>query len=113
MAKVRILKNEIEVRLQTVEEKLEEIFGRIGLLDEQARQAGYHAYLAMARLGQVGGTPPTSNGDRGPTVDGSDKLEALETTPTRLHQHIGKMASKRAAHSSRSGRGGRAFVTSR
>jgi hypothetical protein len=101
MAKVRTLNKAIEVRLQTVEERLEEIFGRIGLLDEQTRQAGYHAYLAMVQLGHVEPTPLTSGGRRGATDDGNNKLEALATNLARIHQRVGKAASKRAAHLSR------------
>ncbi|HLW71908.1 MAG TPA: hypothetical protein VKS22_14935 [Candidatus Binataceae bacterium] len=101
MTKVRMPKKEIEVRLQTVEERLEEIFGRIGLLDEQTRQAGYHAYLAMVQLGQTGRTPLTAEERRDATEEGRNKLEALTANLARIHQRVGKTASKRAAHSSR------------
>ena len=99
MAKMRSPKSELEVRLKTVEEKLEEIFGRIGLLDEQARQAGYHAYLAMVQLGQVRRMPQSSLSERG--GEEVDKLETMEATLTRLDQRAGKMANKRTAHQSR------------
>ncbi|MGH7836900.1 MAG: hypothetical protein ACREQC_03645 [Candidatus Binataceae bacterium] len=98
MAKVKIVKNELEVRLRTVEQQLEDIFGRIGLLDEQARQAGYHAYLAMVQMNQVRQTPPSSN-ECGATDDECDRQEALGAT--RFDQRVGKTTSRRSAHSSR------------
>jgi len=38
---------ELDARLESIEEMLNEIVGRIGLLDEQARRAGYQVQLAL------------------------------------------------------------------
>jgi hypothetical protein len=38
---------ELDARLETIEEMLDEIVSRIGLLDEQARHAGYQVQLAL------------------------------------------------------------------
>ena len=98
MAKVRTLKNEIEVRLQTVEEKIEEIFGRVGLLDEQARQAGYRAYLAVLQLNQETRGRLGSN-ERSAAEGKRGDVAAFEARPP--HQRAETLASKRRTHSSR------------
>jgi hypothetical protein len=45
--------NGIEQRLRIVEASIEEIHGRLGLLDEQARQ-GFQAQLAIVRIATSG-----------------------------------------------------------
>ena len=94
MAEERILKKNLEVRLKTVEEQLDDIFSRIGLLDEQARQAGYRAWLATGQGGPAG---LNCQGNEGSQREMNRKLVELKSTATTSDHRDGRIASRRAA----------------
>jgi hypothetical protein len=94
MAKARGSRDVFEIRLKTVEQKLDEIFGRVGLLDEQARQVGYRSYLAAVQLSQVTRQPIPSNApDSGEA--GSEHQVVLEIG--RPHRPR-RLASRKTTH---------------
>ena len=46
MAAGRVLTKDLDARLTAVEERIEELLARVGLLDEQARQFGHAQWVA-------------------------------------------------------------------
>ena len=95
MAEGRIFKKNLEIRLKTLEEQLVDIFSRIGLLDEQARQASYRALLAMAQCEPSG--PVTHEGAEGFTR----RLTETRATRSPRDDRDGGLTSRRSASTTR------------
>lgn len=77
MSNSKIPAKKIAARLRTVEERLEDVVGRIGLLDEQARQAGYHAQLAIEQWGRYASGVNSPASDEPEPIDQIARLEAI------------------------------------
>ena len=86
----RILTKDLDGRLTAVEERIEELIGRISLLDEQARQFGQAQWLAEQAL-----AAQASNGNGSAHEEGhsNGKIAELEATVTRLDERVEKIAS--------------------
>ncbi len=80
---------ELGARLATVEELIEEIVGRIGLLDEQARQAGYRAQLAIEHWNET--HEVIAHEGRTPS---SAKIPDLQTVVSRVDRRIEKLRTR-------------------
>lgn len=80
---------ELGARLATIEELIEEIVGRIGLLDEQARQAGYRAQLAIEHWNET----HEIIADEGRSAS-SAKIPDLQTVVSRVDRRIEKLRAR-------------------
>jgi hypothetical protein len=85
----RILTKDLDVRLTVVEERIEELIGRIGLLDEQARQFG-HAQWASAQAHSANGA---GNGSAAADHHTNGKIAELEAIVSRLDERVEKITS--------------------
>jgi len=95
MAAGRVLTKDLDARLTSVEERIEELVARIGLLDEQARQFG-HAQWAAEQA--IAAHPSNGNGNGHANGNGSadenpGKMAELEATVARLDERVEKIAS--------------------
>lgn len=89
MAVGRILTKDLDTRLANVEERIEELIGRIGLLDEQARQLGH----AQSAAEQAHATNGNGGGLRHEGDVPADKIAELEAGLSRLDERVEKIAS--------------------
>jgi hypothetical protein len=96
MATGRILTKELDARLTSVEERIEELVARIGLLDEQARQFGHAQWAAeQANAAHLSNDNGHANGNGSAHHDGqsSGKMAELEAIVSRLDERVEKIAS--------------------
>jgi hypothetical protein len=75
-------------RLETVEELIQEIVGRIGLLAEQTRQAGYRAQLAIEHWDQAHLFSQQRH------ARSRRKINGLQTSPSALDRRIERLRSR-------------------
>jgi hypothetical protein len=95
MAAGRVLTKDLDARLTSVEERIEELVARIGLLDEQACQFG-HAQWAAEQASAA--HPSNGNGNGHANGNGSanenpGKMAELEAIVARLDERVEKIAS--------------------
>jgi hypothetical protein len=95
MAAGRVLTKDLDARLTSVEERIEELVARIGLLDEQARQFGHAQWVAeqaSAALLSNGNGNGHANGN-GSAHENPGKMAELEAIVARLDERVEKIAS--------------------
>jgi methyl-accepting chemotaxis protein len=91
----RVLTRDLDSRLKTLEERIEDIIGHISLLDEQMRQSHTASDPSPAMQFHDGnGDPPQAESD-------GTKLAELEASVARLDQRVEKIASTIVAQSTR------------
>lgn len=86
----RILTKDLDARLTAVEERIEELIGRISLLDEQARQFSQAQWLAEQALAAQASNANGSTHEEEPS---NGKIAELAATVTRLDERVEKIAS--------------------
>ncbi len=103
----RVLTKDLDARLTAVEERIEELVGRVGLLDEQARQFGHTQWLAeqaaaqaaqavqAAQAAQTAQATHASNGNGSSHAEEepNGKFAELEALLSRLDERVDKIAS--------------------
>jgi hypothetical protein len=100
----RVLTKDLDARLIAVEERIEELVGRVSLLDEQARQFGHAQWIAeqaaaqavqAAQVVQVAQVAQASNGNgAGHEEEESDgRIQKLAAMVSKLDERVEKIAS--------------------
>lgn len=91
----RILTKDLNERLSSVEERIEELVGRISLLDEQARRFGHAQWMAEQAAAQAAHAVSASNGNGSAHEDGHShgRFAELEALVSRLDERVEKIAS--------------------
>jgi len=93
MAAGRVLTKDLDARLTSVEERIEELVARIGLLDEQARQFGHAQWVAeQASAALLSNGNGHANGN-GSAHENPGKMAELEAIVSRLDERVEKIAS--------------------
>ena len=96
MAGGRVLTKDLDARLTAVEERIEELLARVGLLDEQARQFGHAQWAAeQAHAAQLsnGNGHANGNGSAHHEDQPPGKMAELEAVVARLDERVEKIAS--------------------
>jgi len=94
----RVLTKDLDARLTAVEERIEELVGRVSLLDEQARQFGHTQWLAEQAAAQAAQAAQTvqasnANGSSHEEEQSNGKIQELEAIVSRLDERVEKIAS--------------------
>jgi len=91
----RVLTKDLDSRLTAVEERIEELVGRISLLDEQARQFGQAQWVAEQTLAAQAAAAQASNGNGSVHEEehSNGKIAELEASVSRLDERVEKIAS--------------------